>query len=275
MKEGITPEQELQARARKGLAERGKSEFKEYSDRLEYELGVITQMGFSAYFLIVSGIIQAAKSRNIPIGPGRGSAAGSLVAWSLRITELDPLKYNLLFERFLNPERVSMPDIDTDVSDKGRDELLKYISDTYGSDHVAQIITFGRMKGRQSVKDVGRAEGLDFALMDKTAKLIPVMCKSLKSAIDETPELKEEYDNNNTVHDVIDTAMNIEGLARHTSQHAAGVVITPVPITDIVPVKRLSSEGNGTCREIRPRENGLSRFKHTVNHRRSYEEYRQ
>ena len=243
LKEGITPEQELQARARKGLAERGKSELKEYSDRLEYELGVITQMGFSAYFLIVSGIIQAAKSRNIPIGPGRGSAAGSLVAWSLRITELDPLKYNLLFERFLNPERVSMPDIDTDVSDKGRDELLKYISDTYGSDHVAQIITFGRMKGRQSVKDVGRAEGLDFALMDKTAKLIPVMCKSLKSAIDETPELKEEYDNNNTVHDVIDTAMNIEGLARHTSQHAAGVVITPVPITDIVPVKRLSSEG--------------------------------
>jgi len=244
LKEGITPDEELRTRARKGLAERGKSELKEYSDRLEYELGVITQMGFSAYFLIVSGIIQAAKNRNIPIGPGRGSAAGSLVAWSLRITELDPLKYNLLFERFLNPERVSMPDIDTDVSDKGRDELLKYISDTYGSDHVAQIITFGRMKGRQSVKDVGRAEGLDFALMDKTAKLIPAMCKSLKAAIDETPELKEEYDNNDTVHDVIDTAMNIEGLARHTSQHAAGVVITPVPITDVVPVKRLSSEGD-------------------------------
>ena len=242
LKEGITPDEELRTRARKGLAERGKSKLKEYSDRLEYELGVITQMGFSAYFLIVSGIIQAAKNRNIPIGPGRGSAAGSLVAWSLRITELDPLKYNLLFERFLNPERVSMPDIDTDVSDKGRDELLKYISDTYGSDHVAQIITFGRMKGRQSVKDVGRAEGLDFALMDKTAKLIPVMCKSLKSAIDETPELKEEYDNNDTVHDVIDTAMNIEGLARHTSQHAAGVVITPVPITDVVPVKRLSAD---------------------------------
>ncbi|MBQ7593851.1 MAG: DNA polymerase III subunit alpha [Synergistaceae bacterium] len=243
LKAGITPDEELKSRARKGLAEHGKSELKEYVDRLEYELGVITQMGFSAYFLIVSGIIQAAKNRNIPIGPGRGSAAGSLVAWSLRITELDPLKYNLLFERFLNPERVSMPDIDTDVSDKGREELLKYISDTYGSDHVAQIITFGRMKGRQSVKDVGRAKKKDFALMDKTAKLIPVMCNSLRAAIEETPELKEQYDNDEEIHEVIDIAISVEGLARHTSQHAAGVVITPGPITDVVPVKRLSSEG--------------------------------
>ncbi|MBR6901515.1 MAG: DNA polymerase III subunit alpha, partial [Synergistaceae bacterium] len=213
-----------------------------YLERLEYELGVITQMGFSAYFLIVSGIIQAAKSKNIPIGPGRGSAAGSVVAWSLKITELDPLKYNLLFERFLNPERISMPDIDTDVSDKGRDELLRYISQKYGSDHVAQIITFGRMKGRQSVKDVGRALGVNYSVMDKTAKLIPATAKSLKEALETTPDFKAQYENDLSVHGIVDTAMNIEGLARHTSQHAAGVVITPKPITDVVPVKRISTD---------------------------------
>ena len=245
LKEGMTADDDLRAKAHEGLKmrfdARGCEIPEKYSERLEYELKVITQMGFSAYFLIVSGIIQAAKSRNIPIGPGRGSAAGSLVAWSLKITELDPLRYDLLFERFLNPERISMPDIDTDVSDKGRDELLRYISERYGSDHVAQIITFGRMKGRQSVKDVGRALGVDYSLMDKTAKLIPVMCKSLSQAIDDTPELKEEYEADPVKHNIIDKAKNIEGLARHTSQHAAGVVISPVPITDIVPVKRLAT----------------------------------
>ena len=245
LSEGITEEQELRARAREGLKARFEARGceipDEYSQRLEYELGVIEKMGFCAYFLIVSGIIQAAKSRNIPIGPGRGSAAGSLVAWSLKITELDPLKYDLLFERFLNPERISMPDIDTDVSDKGRDELLRYISDHYGKDHVAQIITFGRMKARQSVKDVGRALGVEFSLMDRTAKLIPEMCKSLAQAINDTPDLKAEYEADPVKRNIIDKAMNIEGLARHTSQHAAGVVISPVPITDVVPVKRLST----------------------------------
>ena len=230
--EGVTLDDELRRQARAGLqarfSARGSEVPEEYSKRLEYELGVITQMGFSAYFLIVSGIIQAAKSKNIPIGPGRGSAAGSVVAWSLKITELDPLKYNLLFERFLNPERISMPDIDTDVSDKGRDELLKYISDKYGSDHVAQILAVGRMKGRQSIKDVGRAKGKDYSLMDSTAKLVPAMAKSIDAALKDTPELKEK--------------LHIEGLARHTSQHAAGVVISPVPITDVVPVKRLSTD---------------------------------
>ena len=245
LKEGMTAEDDLRVKAREGLKARfqarGSDIPEEYSSRLEYELGVITQMGFAAYFLIVSGIIQAAKSRHIPIGPGRGSAAGSLVAWSLRITELDPLRYNLLFERFLNPERISMPDIDTDVSDKGRDELLRYISEHYGKDHVAQIITFGRMKGRQSVKDVGRVLGVDYALMDKIAKLIPAMCKSLTQAIEDTPDLKVEYESDPAKHNIIDKAKNIEGLARHTSQHAAGVVITPCPITDVVPVKRLST----------------------------------
>jgi len=245
IEEGMTADDDLRTKAREGLkarfTARGSDIPEDYAKRLEYELGVITQMGFSDYFLIVSGIIQAAKSRDIPIGPGRGSAAGSLVAWSLRITELDPLKYSLLFERFLNPERISMPDIDTDVSDKGRDELLKYISDRYGSDHVAQIITFGRMKGRQSVKDVGRALGIDYSIMDNTAKLIPAMCKSLSQAIDDTPELKQKYDDDLVTRNIIDKAKNIEGLARHTSQHAAGVVISPMPITDIVPVKRLST----------------------------------
>ena len=251
VKEGMSIDDDLRMKAREGLkarfAARGSEIPEKYAERLEYELGVIIQMGFSDYFLIVSGIIQAAKSRNIPIGPGRGSAAGSLVAWSLRITELDPLKYSLLFERFLNPERISMPDIDTDVSDKGRDELLRYISDRYGSDHVAQIITFGRMKGRQSVKDVGRALGVDYSLMDKTAKLIPAMCKSLTQAIEDTPELKAEYESDLVKHNIIDKAKNIEGLARHASQHAAGVVIAPVPITDIVPVKRL---GEGTTSQV-------------------------
>ncbi|MBQ3694086.1 MAG: DNA polymerase III subunit alpha [Synergistaceae bacterium] len=248
--DGVTPDDELMKEARDGLHERfisrGMNNIpEEYSKRLEYELGVITQMGFSAYFLIVSGIIKAAKKKNIPIGPGRGSAAGSVVAWSLKITELDPLKYNLLFERFLNPERVSMPDIDTDVSDKGRDELLRYISGTYGSDHVAQIITFGRMKGRQSVKDVGRALGADYSVANGIAKLIPVMAKSLDKAIEENPDLKKMYDADLIAHNIIDKARNIEGLARHTSQHAAGVVITPVPVTDVVPVKRLGEGVTG------------------------------
>ncbi len=249
--DGEHPDDELRRLAREGLQQRfsvrGTDIPQQYSERLERELGVITQMGFSSYFLIVSGIIQAAKSRNIPIGPGRGSAAGSVVAWSLKITELDPLKYNLLFERFLNPERISMPDIDTDVSDTGREELLKYISDKYGSDHVAQIITFGRMKGRQSVKDVGRALGMDYSIMDKTAKLIPAMCKSLSQAVEDNPELKSAYDSDPIKRNIIDKAKNIEGLARHTSQHAAGVVITPMPVTDIVPVKRL---GDGETTQV-------------------------
>ena len=255
LEEGETAEDNLRTRAQEGLKKRfedlGRGEIPEnYLKRLEYELGVIKDMGFSAYFLIVSGIIQKAKSENIPIGPGRGSAAGSLVAWSLKITELDPLKYNLLFERFLNPERISMPDIDTDVSDKGRDRLLKIIAQTYGVDHVSQIITFGRMKGRQSVKDVGRAVGVDYNIMDKTAKLIPAMSKSLNEAIEATPELKKAISEDETLKNVINTAKNIEGLARHTSQHAAGVVITPEPITDYVPVKKISTGKNVQDQEI-------------------------
>ena len=253
--EGETPEDRLTRLAHQGLEARMRhrelDEIPEiYKKRLEHELGVITSMGFSAYFLIVSGIIHEARSRNIPIGPGRGSAAGSLVAWCLEITSLDPLKYNLLFERFLNPERISMPDIDTDVSDKGRDELLKAIAAKYGKDHVAQIVTFGRMKGRQSVKDVGRALGKDYSLMDSTAKLIPAMAKNIDEALKNTPDLKDKYEHDPEIHSIIDTAKNIEGLARHTSQHAAGVVITPEPTTNYVPVKKINTSGKGDSDQV-------------------------
>ena len=239
--DGVTLESHLEDEARAGLRSRLGTDAPppEYAERLEYELGVINSMGFAAYFLIVAGIIRAAKDRSIPIGPGRGSAAGSLVAWSLRITDLDPLKYKLLFERFLNPERISMPDIDTDVSDKGRDELLKYIVERYGSDRVSQIITFGRMKSRQAVKDVGRATGVEYALMDRVAKLIPLDAKSIREAVERTPELRQAIQEDPRVREVLDVAAHIEGLARHASQHAAGVVITPVPMTDLVPIRRI------------------------------------
>jgi len=247
--DGITLEKALEDEARKGLTirlgsgEAGKAaevdKINKYNERLEYELKVINGMGFAGYFLIVAGIIQAAKERGIPVGPGRGSAAGSLVAWSLRITDIDPLIYGLLFERFLNPERISMPDIDTDVSDKGRDEVLKYIVDRYGSDRVAQIITFGRMKSRQAVKDVGRAMGVEYALMDRVAKLIPIGTKSISEAAETVPELKEAIQSDHRITAAVKVAEKIEGLARHPSQHAAGVVITPVPVTDIVPIRRM------------------------------------
>jgi DNA polymerase-3 subunit alpha len=240
--EGLTLERHLEDEARKGLRARlGEEPAEEYTKRLEYELGVINSMGFAGYFIIVAGIIQAAKDRNIPIGPGRGSAAGSLVAWSLRVTELNPLTYGLLFERFLNPERISMPDIDTDVSDRGREELLKYIVERYGSDRVSQIITFGRMKSRQAVKDVGRAMGLEYALMDRVAKLIPFGVKSIAEAIQAVPEMKEIIEGDEKVAQVIKVAEKIEGLARHPSQHAAGVVITPGPVTDLVPIRRIGT----------------------------------
>ena len=241
--EGETLESNLEKEAWAGLKERmGESVPEKYQDRLRYELHVINSMGFAGYFLIVAGIIRAAKNRSIPIGPGRGSAAGSLAAYSLRITELDPIRYNLLFERFLNPERISMPDIDTDVSDKGRDELLHYISGRYGKDRVAQIVTFGRMKSRAAVRDVGRVLGLPQKDVNTVAKLIPMGVASIAEALDQAPELAALKKSDKAVERVLDMAANIEGLARHCSQHAAGVVITPVPVTDIVPVRRIGED---------------------------------
>lgn len=238
--EGETLESNLEKDARKGLKQRlGGDLSEEYAKRLEYELNVINSMGFAGYFLIVADIIKAAKRQGIPVGPGRGSAAGSLVAWSLRITELDPLRYGLLFERFLNPERISMPDIDTDVSDKGRDELLQYIADHYGHDRVSQIVTFGRMKSRAAVTDVGRVLGMPVRDVIAVTRQIPFGVNSIAEALEQSPDLAAMKKNDKMVERVLDTAANIEGLARHCSQHAAGVVITPMPVTDLVPVRKI------------------------------------
>lgn len=239
--EGETLETALEKAAFAGLAERLKGEpaSEEYVKRLNYEISVINQMGFPGYFLIIADVIQACKERNIPIGPGRGSAAGSLVAYSMKITELDPLQYGLIFERFLNPERVTMPDIDTDVSDKGREELLKYVVEKYGVENVSQIITFGRMKTKAAIRDVGRAMGIPYAEVDKVAKLVPDGVKSIEDAISLTPDLKRIRDSESKMRILLESASKIEGLARHCSQHAAGVVITPMPLTDLVPVRKI------------------------------------
>ncbi|MEG1502168.1 MAG: DNA polymerase III subunit alpha [Synergistaceae bacterium] len=258
--EGETLETHLRKEAHDGLKKRLKTEnpSEKYLDRLNYELGIIEQMGFPGYFCIVADIIVASKERGIPIGPGRGSAAGSLVAWSLGITDLDPLKYNLLFERFLNPERISMPDIDTDVSDKGRDALIAYIVEKYGSDKVAQITTFGCMKTKGAIADVGRALGMPISEVRNVTKLIPDSIKSdiksIPDAIEHIAELNEIYNKDPQVKKLLDIAKNIEGLSRHTSQHAAGVVITPKPLAEMVPIKRFGDNQVATQYSMEPVE---------------------
>lgn len=257
---GETLETHLRGMAEEGLRRRLKTDIppEEYASRLRYELSIIEQMGFSGYFCIVSDIIIAAKERNIPIGPGRGSAAGSVVAWSLGITDLDPIRYNLLFERFLNPERISMPDIDTDVSDKGRDELIAYIVEKYGSDRVAQIITFDRMKSRGAITDAGRALGIPIPEVRKVTKLIPDAIKSgiknITEALESVPDLKLLYDSDQRIKRLLDVASHIEGISRHCSQHAAGVVITPKPITEMVPVRKFGENQIVTQYSMEPVE---------------------
>jgi len=238
---GMTLDTYLVQMANEGLKERLRCDElpEEYRTRLEYELQIIVQMNFPGYFLIIADVIQACKSRGIPIGPGRGSAAGSLVAYALKITELDPLKFGLIFERFLNPERISMPDIDTDVSDKGRDRLIKYVVDKYGVDNVSQIITFGRMKSKQAIKDVGRAMGMSYSDVNKVANLVPDGVKSIKEAIEQSPELQELSKSEGQMNELLSSASSMEGLARHCSQHAAGVVITPKPLMELVPVRQI------------------------------------
>ena len=242
--EGETLESYLRRTAEEGLKKRLKTDTppENYLQRLYYELGVIEQMGFPGYFCIVADIISAARKKGIPIGPGRGSAAGSVTAWSLGITDLDPIKYNLLFERFLNPERISMPDIDTDVSDKRRDELIEYIVQKYGSDRVAQIITFDRMKSKGAITDVGRALGMAIPDVRRVTKLIPDSLKSgitnIAQALAGVPDLKAIYDTEPMVKKLLNISASIEGISRHCSQHAAGVVITPKPIIEMVPVRK-------------------------------------
>ena len=209
----------------------------EVNDRLDYELSVINRMGYVDYFLIVSDFVNYAKSSGIPVGPGRGSGAGSLVAYCIGITGIDPLKYNLLFERFLNPERVSMPDFDIDFCYVRRQEAIDYVIRKYGSDHVAQIVTFGTMAARAAVRDVGRAMDIPYALCDRVAKMIPQELKiTIDSAISKSPELKSEYESDETTKALLDMAKRVEGMPRHASTHAAGVVITDKPVSDYVPL---------------------------------------
>jgi DNA polymerase-3 subunit alpha len=218
----------------------------EYDDRLDHELRVINQMGFPGYFLIVWDFIRFAKEQHIPVGPGRGSAAGSLVAYCLKITDVDPLQYDLLFERFLNPERVSMPDIDIDFCVRGRGEVIKYVSDYYGRDHVSQIITFGTMASKAAIKDVGRALEIPFSEVDRIAKMIPPPVRgrnvSIEDAIEQNPDLKAEIAQNEQIRQLIDLARRLEGCSRHASVHAAGVVISPRPIHELVPVYKSAKD---------------------------------
>ena len=212
-------------------------------ERLDYELRVIEKTGFADYFLIVQDFVNWAKERGIVVGPGRGSAAGSLVSYVLGITDIDPLKYDLLFERFLNPDRISMPDIDLDFTDARRDEVFAYLRQQYGEDHVAQIITFGTMAARAAIRDAGRALGQPYGLCDQLAKLIPFNEK-LEEALKKVPELNELYKNNPDAKKIIDAAKHLEGVARHASVHACGLVISKEPLTDYVPLQRAPQDPN-------------------------------
>lgn len=214
--------------------------------RVEYELSVIETMGFESYFLITQDFINWAREQNIMIGPGRGSAAGSLVGYLLHITNVDPLFHNLIFERFLNPERVSMPDIDNDIEDARRDEVISYVRDRYGADHVAQIITFGTMAARNAVRDVGRALGVSYKDCDYIAKLIPSGPggMTIKQALESIPELTTLYKSTEQFAKLLDIASRLEGVARHTSVHAAGVVVTREPLTEYVPIQRAAKDTN-------------------------------
>ena len=205
--------------------------------RLEYELNTIKQMGFVDYFLIVWDFIKYAKDNNIMVGPGRGSAAGSLVSYCLKITDIDPIEYNLIFERFLNPERISMPDIDIDFCYEKRQDVINYVIEKYGADHVSQIITFGTMAARNAIRDVGRALNIPYADVDRIAKMIPMELKiTISKALIQNPELAEEYNNNPQVKHLIDMSLKLEGLPRHASTHAAGVVICDKSVMDYVPL---------------------------------------
>ena len=234
----------LDACAREGLEHRlkhaGEVDRDAYQARLDYELDVIKSMQFPGYFLIVADFINYAKDKGIPVGPGRGSAAGSLVAYALRITDLDPIRHNLLFERFLNPERRSMPDIDVDFCIRGRDEVIRYVKEKYGADKVAQITTFGTLKAKAAIRDVGRAVGLSFAETDAIAKLVPASRQGfdcpLSEALKQEPRLNQLADEDPRVANLISHALRLEGLTRHSSTHAAGVVISHSPLVDTLPL---------------------------------------
>jgi len=236
--EDYTNEEYFRKLCTDGFAERYPDAPAEYLKRLEYEIGVISRMGYVNYYLIVWDFIRYAKEAGIPVGPGRGSGAASIVAYCMHITEVDPMKYALIFERFLNPERISMPDFDTDFCQERRGEVIEYVTRKYGADHVAQIVTFGTMAARGAIRDVGRALNFTYAETDVVAKLVPTMPLhlTLKEALNVSPKLKEMYDSSERVKLLIDTAMSLEGMPRNTSTHAAGVVITAEPVSNYVPL---------------------------------------
>ncbi|MBU2764817.1 DNA polymerase III subunit alpha, partial [Acidithiobacillus ferrivorans] len=254
---GQSADEYLHDAAQKGLQERlqelhiaGNATLP-YHERLLREVGVIQQMGFPGYFLIVADFIQWAKNNGVPVGPGRGSGAGSLVAYALRITDLDPIGNGLLFERFLNPERVSMPDFDVDFCMDQRDRVIQYVADKYGRDRVGQIITFGTMKARAVVRDVGRVLGLPYGFVDQLAKLVPSdLGMTLARALEESEELRRRQTEEDDVRDLLDIALRLEGLPRHASTHAGGVVISPEPLADRMPLFTDGSEGGGNVTQL-------------------------
>ena len=238
--EGYDAYSYLQKLCEEGLEKRyGSPAPQDLKERLEYELDTIKNMGYVDYFLIVWDFIRFAKSQGIAVGPGRGSAAGSIVSYCLEITNIDPIRYQLIFERFLNPERVSMPDIDIDFCYERRQEVIDYVYRKYGKDKVVQIITFGTMAARMAVRDVGRVLAIPYAQVDKVAKMIPMeLGITIEKALNSNPELKQAYDSDETTRNLIDMSMRLEGLPRHTSIHAAGVVIGSRPLDEFVPLSR-------------------------------------
>ena len=222
-----------------GMARRYPDPTPEIRERLHYEIDMIARMGFVDYFLIVGDFIDFARKKGIPVGPGRGSAAGSMVAYCLGITQLDPIEYSLYFERFLNPERVSMPDIDIDFCYMRRQEVIDYVTQKYGEAQVSQIITFGTMAARAAVRDVGRVLNMSYAEVDQVAKLIPQEPKmTLEKALAGSPDLKRFYEDDERVRMLIDTARELEGMPRNASTHAAGIIITSRPVWEYVPIAK-------------------------------------
>ncbi len=252
VRDGSTEDETLRAMAREGLARRmdaagaDETQRSRYGERLDYELGVIAKMGFPGYFLIVADFIQWAKKQGIPVGPGRGSGAGSVAAWALTITDLDPLQFDLLFERFLNPERISMPDFDIDFCQNRRDEVISYVRREYGDDRVAQIITFGKLQARAAVRDVGRVLGMPYGQVNRVAELIPnnpAKPVTLREAVDGERRLQELRDSDEAIRRLLEIALQVEGLYRHASTHAAGLVIGDRKLVDLVPMYRDPREG--------------------------------
>ncbi|MDP1883980.1 MAG: DNA polymerase III subunit alpha, partial [Candidatus Moranbacteria bacterium] len=241
--EGFTAQTYLEKMCEDGLQKRFDGDItSEHRKRMAYELDIIEKTGYASYFLIVQDFVNWAKNEGIVVGPGRGSAAGSFVSYLVGITNIDPIKYDLLFERFLNPERVSMPDVDMDFADNRRDDVLQYVRRKYGNDHVAQIITFGTMAARAAVRDAGRALGMPYDFCDKTAKLIPQF-STIEEALEESKEFKDFYGMDPGAKKLIDSAKRLEGVVRHASMHACGVVITKDPVTEYTPLQNIAKAG--------------------------------